>query len=392
MNPDKAQPVTSRMHFLTKRVILILFGILLALVILEIGLRLVHYQSSLFEYDPGTGLRILHPGASQNFIKPCFSNMVTSNQLGFHDVEFREEKPADVYRIAIVGDSFTQALEVPISSTFHNILEKRLNREISSSKKFQVYSFGMGGNGTLFNWLYFEKYAKRFKPDLVIDMFYDYNDITGSVGDKEIVDKFGYPDPVHLDEFIARIYHPTLIGKFFDWLAHHSLAAYFIRDQYNFLRIKFQSAALFPKALADRVPTPYFLASETGFDTALAMEKRIIGEFHDSVQKSGARFLLVSFDNVDFGINPKTDGFDQAVLKILDSSMSPQEHLALENDFYKKALQEKLLPSFSCDGHWDKIGHTWAAELIFDYLKSHQKYFLQTGSPAVNTAIEKASS
>ena len=49
------------------------------------------------------------------------------HSLGYRDVEHTREKPPGVFRIAVLGDSMTEARQVSIADTFCKQLEKRLS-------------------------------------------------------------------------------------------------------------------------------------------------------------------------------------------------------------------------------------------------------------------------
>lgn len=31
------------------------------------------------------------------------------------------------------------------------------------------------------------------------------------------------------------------------------------------------------------------------------------------------------------------------------------------------------MTTFDCDGHWNEVGHEWAADAIFEYLMEHKE-------------------
>ena len=49
------------------------------------------------------------------------------NREGLRDVEHQYAKPPGVFRILVLGDSFVEAMHVPLESTFPRRLEERLN-------------------------------------------------------------------------------------------------------------------------------------------------------------------------------------------------------------------------------------------------------------------------
>jgi hypothetical protein len=101
---------------------------------------------------------------------------VTINSQGLRDYEYSQTKRKNTYRIAVLGDSFTQAIHVPLEDTYQQILEKRLN-STHASTHFEVINFGVGGFGTTHEYLVFHYHALKYHPDLVILGFTFGNDI-----------------------------------------------------------------------------------------------------------------------------------------------------------------------------------------------------------------------
>lgn len=145
-------------------------------VFFEIGLRIMGYAGETIERDAKTGLMTLIPNSHFSFRKECLAQEVRVNSGGFNDFEFIRHKESGIFRIAVIGDSYVEALHVPREAAFHNRLETMLNAAFHGSPRFEVYAFGMSGNGTFSNYLYLMKYALQHDPDLVINAFLVGND------------------------------------------------------------------------------------------------------------------------------------------------------------------------------------------------------------------------
>ena len=106
-----------------------------------------------------------------------FSVPIKINSLGFRDLDRNHKKPSSVYRIAIMGDSFVEALQVPFSKTAGQLLEKKLNEKFldqsSGARQFEVLNFGVGAHGTDQAFLTYLKYAQKYQPDYVFLFFSD---------------------------------------------------------------------------------------------------------------------------------------------------------------------------------------------------------------------------
>jgi len=92
---------------------------------------------------------------------------LVSNSRGLPDGEYTLEKPDDVYRIAVVGSSWTMATSVELDQTYHSILEERLN-EIYAPQKFEVINFALEfyGFGEIIANVRYK--ALEYDPDMII--------------------------------------------------------------------------------------------------------------------------------------------------------------------------------------------------------------------------------
>jgi len=113
---------------------------------------------------------------------------VSRNRLGFRDRDFSEEKPAGVYRIAVVGDSITYGQGVDASERFSNRLEARLDREAGG--RFEVLNFGKPGSETMHEIETLRTAVLPAAPDFVLLQWLP-NDVQGTL-------RGGVPQPTPL--------------------------------------------------------------------------------------------------------------------------------------------------------------------------------------------------
>jgi hypothetical protein len=81
-----------------------------------------------------------------------------------------------VFRVLILGDSFIEAMQVPLEETFGRRLEAELET-VMGKAAVQVASMGVSGYGTASQTLYYEQSGRRLEPDLVLLAFYPGNDV-----------------------------------------------------------------------------------------------------------------------------------------------------------------------------------------------------------------------
>jgi hypothetical protein len=96
-------------------------------------------------FIPGKGTMYV-PRAFYRHTKEGFSEG-RFNSHGFRDYERTYEKPQDVFRILVLGDSYVEAFQVQLEDSFTAQLEKVLNAH-ASSRRFEVLSLGQSGFGT----------------------------------------------------------------------------------------------------------------------------------------------------------------------------------------------------------------------------------------------------
>jgi hypothetical protein len=100
-----------------------------------------------------------------------FKTELKINSLGFRDKERAVTKKEKTARIAVLGDSFVVAREVPFDKTPSQLLEKYLNEskldEFSVKQKYEVLNFGTTGFGIPQSFLTNLLYVKDFSPDYV---------------------------------------------------------------------------------------------------------------------------------------------------------------------------------------------------------------------------------
>lgn len=145
--------------------------------LLELALRAVGYSwPRWYEPDPQLGWR-LRPGASGWFTGEGRS-FVRINSAGQRDREHALEKPADVYRIAVLGDAYAEAMQVALEDTYWAQLPQRLERcGFQPGKRIEVLNFGVRDYGTAQAYLVLERTAVRYRPDLILLQFDNGNDV-----------------------------------------------------------------------------------------------------------------------------------------------------------------------------------------------------------------------
>ena len=119
----------------------------------------------------------LRPGSSGWFTREGES-FVKINNIGSNDVKDRNSKPHNVFRIAVIGDSYVEALQVPATQSFWYLLESELNKKCTlPNKSYELVPLGVSGHGPVQYLNTLQTRAKDLDVDLSVILFTTGNDI-----------------------------------------------------------------------------------------------------------------------------------------------------------------------------------------------------------------------
>ena len=154
---------------------------LLAPLALELAVRASGY-SAVFWYRPDAQLGwTLRPGTQGWFTKEVATEgratFVTINAAGFRDRDHALDKPDDVFRIAVLGDEHSEAMQVELQDTWWSRLGHALEGcSVAGGKRIEMLNFGVTSYGTVQELVMLETVAMRYRPDVVLLQFTPTND------------------------------------------------------------------------------------------------------------------------------------------------------------------------------------------------------------------------
>lgn len=157
----------------------VLLGILL---VCEAALRLSHYpfEPQLYAPDAQLGWK-LRAGAT-GVVSTENREFVRINNHGFRDVERAYDKPDSTVRIAVLGNSWTEALQVPQEKTYTAVLERKLTGSACfAGKRVEVLNFGVAGYSTGQELMMLQEEVWKYHPDFVLLALYPARDIANNV-------------------------------------------------------------------------------------------------------------------------------------------------------------------------------------------------------------------
>jgi hypothetical protein len=160
--------------------LLVLGSLGFALGIVEISLRILGIgYPSFYQVDPDRGHALI-PNFAARWNHEG-NGWVSINSEGLRDRPYAVEKPADTYRIVVLGDSFSEAIQVNEDQTYWSGIEKNLSSCPGlNGKKVEVINFGVGDYGTAQEYLTLKRHAIAYKPDLVLLQIFTGNDIVNN--------------------------------------------------------------------------------------------------------------------------------------------------------------------------------------------------------------------
>jgi lysophospholipase L1-like esterase len=152
---------------------------------------------------PEIQIRELRPNLQTRYKKVKF----ITNAQGLRDKEYPLNKPADTFRVAVIGDSHTMPAGVAIEDAYHSLLEERFNNEMGTTN-IEFISFGVGGHSMNDYRYTLETKASLYQPDMVV-LGIVYNDFTIY---KKTVKQQNLPPSLFLYT-MQRIFRPSSITK-----------------------------------------------------------------------------------------------------------------------------------------------------------------------------------
>jgi len=205
-------------------IVLILLVCVTCITLAEGGIRYYHITNGRqrFIWLPDQYLGYIH--SSDNKFKHSYTEgeRITidhqTNGLGFIGDEINIEKEEGTFRIIVLGDSFSEALQVPSDKNFSGQLQYLLNnRSHNKYKRIEVLNTGVSGYSPLNYYLYFKRELAQLKPDLVLVQIFA-NDVfeDNTATPKSLLDEDGLP--LKTGRYFSEKYfdHPPVMRKDFN--------------------------------------------------------------------------------------------------------------------------------------------------------------------------------
>ena len=159
----------------TRNLCLAVAAVAAGLLVCELLLRLLGISYPIFVWvDPVRG--VAHIPGARGVRQYQGHPVVEIDSDGLRGPEVAVERAAGTFRIALLGDSFIEAFEVPFEKTVGEVIEGRLSA--LRGTPVEVLNFGVGGYGTAQELLTLQHDVWKYSPDLVLLAVTTGNDIS----------------------------------------------------------------------------------------------------------------------------------------------------------------------------------------------------------------------
>ena len=364
------------------------FLLLTFVAIIEITLRWagISYPPRL---EPDSVFGMMHRPGLRYWQRDEGLGYVEINSEGFRDREWPITKPHDEFRIAVLGDSYVEAVQVAIEQRFTELISQQLSKEqVFADRTVCVMNFGMAGFGTGQELLLLRDRVEKYRPDVVVLGLLTENDFVDNC--RSLLHDNQRPffvlrdGELTLDDSFAR--QRSLKNELNRAVATESRlvqAAYEVRRRIRALRgwtpppATEQPIAPQELSLDDQI---YLSPATPAWREAWELTERLLLAIDDEVKKLDAKLLVVTLSNPEqvhpdsqvrsrfmnrLGVVDLTYP-DERIARFCDDHGIPVLMLAPPMLKYAEATGA-YLHGFGTTigrGHWNPLGHQVVADLI----------------------------
>jgi hypothetical protein len=374
---------------LVGRLALVVVGLFLAVLIVEISFRLAGPNIPLSltmarfqEYHPVYGF-FHRPGVSGWVRTDEFTSYVAFNGRGLRGPDVAIPKPADTFRVLVLGDSVVEGAQVPEDATMAARLRDEL-APLAGGKRIETVNAGVAGFGTGQELLFLEREGLAYQPDLIVLVFTIANDAADNsiavarrwklAANRRpffVADGDGPPKPLPFDAP-----PPETLAGARTLLRERSVLFTALELWWIGKSVARVQESVVPPLEAERE----VYLNEVGEDWQQAWEitEVLLGEVRQAADGAGAPLLVVAapteWQTYD-DLWPKLVGTGSQAQRRF-SVTAPNGRLAeiaahedlhlldLREAFRAEATGGGSAPIFRKDGHWTVAGHAVAARVI----------------------------
>ena len=325
------------------------------------------------------------------------------NSQGFLDREpVSAERAAAGCHIAFIGDSYVEAMQAPIADKFHAQLEAMAARELPRLG-ITTQAYGIANTGQINQLPFYDEYARRLSPKLVVLVFYlndFYNNSTALQAVKYGMDpdRMPYmsaqrderggidlrlPDPEYRRFLLPRPpkrWHESawerLVGvsRFAKWVDTKVGAPISLDSQFaawaNIIAERSCCASLldgWQPAIRSSLDAPFFEEHmPPAFEEALEYTAFGVEQFKRRADRDGATLAIVT---ATAKMGTRGDLQFDRISAIAEARGIP---IISQHDYIVSQGHDYQDGRWGNDIHWNATGHQWVAEAVLEWLKANQ--------------------
>ncbi len=328
----------------------------------------------------------LKPNSSYTNYLPEGTAKVEYNSIGLRDTEHLIKNTEGVFRILILGDSFMEAYSVDTYDAFHKQVEKNL---ASLGIKSELINLGVGGYGTLQEYLIFNEIGRSYSPDLVMLGFFYGNDLIDNSNSKAISSNskrrnkpYLNPDSddwqiVPFDFEASKERYAVEKAKQFplgEKNSRRSALIWKVSEEFNRVLIQVKQYLFSNKKSEESLDDNQLCSDPKEYARAWDITKRIISQLKNEVEGMGSQLVVFSVpsihtaENKDIKKEITSENLcnEKAGFSRLNKMLDKLDIVFIDLfPHFSKAMQEDALELFRySDEHWNSKGHSLAAKIV----------------------------
>ena len=308
-----------------------------------------------YEWVPGVGVHRVAHSEVRWTNRLDYWVVSRANSFGFLDREpLSPARARASCHVAIVGDSFVDAREVPLRDKMHVRLEEMTARRLPAAD-VTTTGWGRGMTGQIRQLAFWDKWIHRYSPKLVVLVFVD-NDIADNAplrsrmsasldpGGRVVLRRPSSPRrslgrPTWTDRFVQK-------GR-----DVYSRASFFVHVHMR------TAAVLLPPVQTLQPDLPQF--------TAFALDQWL-----ERAQRAGASLVILASHTMrtsDWALDGGESQFDWLARE------AAKRQIPMVDQFDYIARNGILVSNahWKYDHHWNPQGHQWAAEALLEWLEQN---------------------
>jgi len=361
-----------------------------------------------FDQDRGFSLR---PNSSGWWTREGKA-FVKINSQGLRDIEHNKSKDLKTIRIAVLGDSFTEARPISLDKTFWKLSEKKLNSCIPEKyKDIEVINFGVTEYSTAQELITLRNNVWQYDPDIILLAFYSGNDVSDNskkLSRKNYRPFFYYENnTIKLDNSFRETKTYKLLnsfkGQLVITLSSYSRLVQLVKEIYlkfSTSKSNHKDVKKEGKSILDEYGGTYqqlYNPSSPDWIEAWKLTEDIILMINSEVKNKQKEFIVITLSNSrqvhpdkkyrdEFMESLKIDDLfypDKRIANLGEKNnflvfnlAEPMQKYAKKNNIFLHGFENSIEEwKGKGEGHWNSDGHFVASEIVFNKICSFSQVF-----------------